>query len=228
MSGAASPGSPSCRRGDRTPRSVAGKASGSPSAAHRDHLGGPRPDAGQGEQLRSGPVPVAPGVEDDVAAGQRADRARSAMRCRDFGNARCRGSMSASSLDGGKDVGQAAVGVGDRLAVGRDEPSRRGCAPPSSTPADPGRRGPRVRASSTVRGMRCPGALATSAPRSASALSASTTASGSASRSSSRRQRAIAADRSRKSSSTSRTARDRVRRQADDARCPCGSRSVRR
>ena len=57
-------------------------------AAHGDHLRGPRSDARQRQQLFAGAVPVAAGVEHDVAVGQRPDRATTSDRCRDFGKAR--------------------------------------------------------------------------------------------------------------------------------------------
>ena len=160
-------------------------------------------------RLRAGPA---------IAAGRESSRIRrrettlpsaipptSALnvRCRAFGTARWIGSISASCSTDGK------VCVNPPMASCTGCPYAATSRPAWVRAALVDTCWPRTArtassASSTVRGMRCPGALTTTGPRSGSALSASTTASGSASRSSRRRHRAIAVARSRKSSSTSR------------------------
>ncbi len=64
-----------------------GEGVGVAQAAHGDDLGSPRSDAGQCQQLPAGAIPVAAGVQEDVAVGQRPDE-RDQDRCRDFGKAR--------------------------------------------------------------------------------------------------------------------------------------------
>ena len=198
----ASPGSPACSRGDSHTQVGGREGIRIAQPPHRDDLGGPRPDPGQGQQLGAGLLPVASG---DRAPPRRrpcaATRAVSEPRVR--GERRgAPGSMSASWPTVGKVWVRPPAGslTAVPYALTRRPAWVRAafvdtCWPRTVRTANS--------CSSTVRGIRCPGALATTARRSPSELNASTTASGSASRSSSRRHRAIAVARSRTCSSTS-------------------------
>ena len=117
-----------CSAARRTPRSVDREGVGVAEGAHRDHLDGPRAEAGQRRSSARGPVPVAAGVEpmspSASARDQRDERALPAT-----SGTPGRPGRAGQLLRRREQVGEPAVGIVDRLAVCGDEPGRRGCGP---------------------------------------------------------------------------------------------------
>ena len=111
------------RAAARTPRSVAGNASGSPSAAHGDGLDRPRADAGDGGEPRPRLMPVTADAQVDLAAGQRRRPARRTTPAAICGIASVVRPAAASAAGVGEQAGEPAAGIVDRLAVRRRQPA---------------------------------------------------------------------------------------------------------
>jgi len=94
-------------------------------SAHRDHLGRPRTDTGQGEQPVPGPLPIAPRPQFDIPGGDRLDQPAETV-------PPCGGQREMLRYDIGEpgdareQVSQIAARILDRLAVGGDEPPNMG------------------------------------------------------------------------------------------------------
>lgn len=90
---------------------------------HRDHLGGPRTEAGQRRELRPRRLPVAVEAERQRTVGQRRDQGgqRGAPTARQGQRLRV---QPGERLRGGEEVGQPAQRILDRLPVRGDQPGR--------------------------------------------------------------------------------------------------------
>ena len=226
VSAAGVDGRPRLRAAFTTPRSLAGKASGSPRPriAMTSTVQGPNP--GSLASRRRAPFGSASGPRSSAPDASAVTRVVRVVR-RDRGSARVDGSSSASAAGSGKRCVRPPSGssTASPWAVTRRAAWVRAAAVDTCWPSTARTASS---AGSTVRGTRRPGAAATSGARCGSRPRCSSMTAGSASRSSSRRQRAIAVSRSRSSSRSRRHATWSGRGASATMPEPCGSRRVRR